>query len=511
MSGYRIALGSLFTECNHLGGRPIDIARFEQCELKRGDGVLNASGAVVGMTEVLRAGGAEIVPLLVATAHPGGPLTSGCHAQLKGEMLERLREALPVDGVLLSLHGSAAAEDCGDVEGDLLQAVRSVVGEGVPIVATLDPHAHVTTQMVHNADALLAFETYPHVDARETGVRGARLLLETLDGAIRPRMALAKVPVLVSGVHGSTEGDGPFARVMNFAKAQEGRDGVLSTSVFLVHPYLDLPEMGGGGLVITDGDDEKAESLACEIAGRYWDERFALEPQVFSPSQAIARGLETLKPGAGPVLLVECADCAGGGAAGDSVHTLRALLEADLTGLSLAPVVDPQAAQQCHAAGEGAVVTVDLGHKLDPQWGEPLSITGRVLRLSDGRFTYSGGVWKGVEGNMGPCAILQAGNVHILITTDATYDWADEQFRALGLEAAEAQFIVVKNPMNYRLGYAGIATAAFILDTPGPTPATLRGVQHRNLQPPYFPAHADIPNLRPTVASSSSFALQEIA
>jgi microcystin degradation protein MlrC len=486
-------VGSLFTECNHLGGAPTDLAAFERTELRRGDEVLAATeGTVGGMLESLRARGAAIVPLLSASACPGGPLTSGCYRTLKCELLQRLRGALPVAGVLLSLHGSASAEDTGDLEGDLLAAVRAVVGNAVPIVATLDLHAHVTEEMVRYADALVAWETYPHRDASTAGGRGARLLLDIVDGKYRPAMALAKVPVLVGGVLGHTEGEGPFADVMRFAKPHEGKGGVLSTSVFLVHPYLDLPDMGGGGLVITDGDLPAAIALASEIAQRYWERRFDLDPKVFSPAEAIRAGMAI--PG-GPVLLVETADCCGGGAAGDSIATLRALLEAWPIGPSLVPVVDPEAAAACHRAGSGAEVNLRVRHQLDPRWGNPVALTGRVVRLTDGRFRYTGGIWAEQEGHMGPSAVVRCGCVDVLITTHATYDWADEQFRSAGLYAAGAKLVVVKNPMNHRLGYAGITVASFILDTPGPTPATLHHVRYQRMQRPYYPADQDIPGL----------------
>ncbi len=498
---HAIAVGSIFTECNHLGGRPTDLAAFERCELRRGDKVLHhAAGALGGMLRVLRERSARLVPLLAASACPGGPITSDCYRTLKEELLGRLRAALPADGVLLALHGAATAEDVGDVEGDLLAAVRRLVGPAVPVVAALDLHAHVTAEMVQSADALVAWETYPHRDAAETGARGARLLLDTLDGRFRPAMALAKVPVLVGGVLGHTEGEGPFADVMRFAKGLERTGGVLSTSAFLVHPYLDLPDMGGGGLVITDGDVGRAADLAAEIARRYWERRFDLDPPVYAPAEAIARGLRL---GGGPVLLVETADCCGGGAAGDSVATLRALLAAEVPGPALAPVVDPEAARLCHRAGVGAEVTLALGHQLDPRWGQPLALTATVERLCDGCFRYTGGIWAGQEGQMGPSAVLRRGGVRVLVTTHATYDWADEQFRAAGLDARRAQFVVVKNPMNHQLGYAGVYRAAFILDTPGPTPAILHSVRYRRLQRPYYPADRDIPGLMPRVVTSS--------
>lgn len=493
----RIAIGSIMTECNHLGGRPTDIRRFELYQLERGDDMLAApTGAVAGMVDAVRAAGAKPVPLIVATTCPGGPLTSACYRQLKGEFLYYLRAALPLDGVALSLHGSATVEDVGDLEGDLLAATRAVVGPGVPIVATLDPHGHVTPEMVEAADALVGWETYPHVDTRESGGRATRLLFAIMAGEIRPTMALAKVPVLVSGVNGATEGDGPFADVMRFAKGFEGQGSVVCTSVFLVHPYLDLPGMGGGGLVITDDDAATAERVATAIAERYWGHRFALDPEVFTPEAAVARGLAVE---GGPVLLVETADCSGGGAAGDSIATVRALLSARVEAPALVPVVDPAAVQQCHAAGVGGGVTLRLGHQLDAAWGEPLLVTGTVARLGDGKFTYSGGLWAGLEGDMGPCAVLRIGALEILITTNSTYDWADEQFAAMGLDTRGAKFIVVKNPMNYRIGYADIARAAFILDTPGPTPATLHGVSYRHVTRPYYPADREIENLSPTV------------
>ena len=444
----------------------------------------------------LRDRGADVVPLLVATAVPGGILSRECYLTLKTELLRRLRQSLPVDGVLLPLHGGAAVEAIGDLEGDLVEAVRHVVGPEVPVVGTLDLHAHVSEKMVAGTEALLAWETYPHRDTYSTGVRGVRMLLDILDGKVRPAMAMAKVPVIVGGIMGSTEGSAPFADIMRFAKAMEQQPGVLSTSTFLVQPYLDHPGMGGGGLVITDGDISKAVELSTQIAEMYWERRFDLEPKVWSPLEAIGRGLESE---GGPILLLETADSVGGGAAGDSVATLRALLESDVPSPALVPVVDPEAAARCHQAGAGSEIDLTLGHKVDPRWGRTIMVTGRVERLTDGKFVYSGGIWGGLVTDMGPSVRLRIGTVEVLICTYPTYDWADEQYRSVGMDTRNAKFIVVKNPMNYRVGYEGKFTEAFVLDTPGPTPAILRHVRFTELEDPYFPAQEEIPGLRPVV------------
>jgi microcystin degradation protein MlrC len=299
-----IAVGSIFIECNHFGGAPADLDTFRRSELLC-DGEMLAvnEGVIGGMLDVLRMAGRSIAPLLHASVCPSGPVTDDCYAELQQQLLLRLQNALPVDGVLLGLHGAAAAESTGDLEGDMIQSVRQIVGPQVPVVVTLDLHAHITEAMVTESDALLAWETYPHRDAFETGSRGAKALLDILAGNLSPTMAVAKVPVMVSAIHGGTERPGPFAELMHLAKSWE-RDGTAySAGAIFVHPYLDLPDLGSGGLVITNGNMQRAVELATQLAEGYWERRFKLEPQLFQPAEAIQLGLQQN----GQVVLVETA------------------------------------------------------------------------------------------------------------------------------------------------------------------------------------------------------------
>ena len=497
---HRVAVGSILTECNQFGGKIIELAEFSRSQLARGNDVMSIEGgAVGGMLHTLKEQNADVVPLVVASSYPGGPIDHECYAQLKADLLEDLTNALPVDGVLLALHGAAVTTEVDDVEGDLLTAVRAIVGPDVPVVGTLDLHANVTTQMMRHADGLIAWETYPHVDPFTTGVRGAGLLLGTLDGAHTPAMVIAKVPILTSAINASTVGDGPFADVMRLAKSFEELPGVLSTSAFHAHATIDVAELGGGGLVITDNDEERAAELADRIARLMWENRFALEPNTLTPQDAVNAGINI--PG-GPIILVECADCVGGGAAGDSVVTVPVLTELS-EGFAIVPVVDPEAAALCHEAGEGSTVTVTLGHKIDPQWGSPQTLTGVVNSLSDGKFKYTGGIWAGEWATMGPTAVLECGSAQILITTYGTYEWRDEQFRALDMDIEGAKFIVAKNPMNYSQTYSEISKGEFVLDTLGATPPSLRHFTYHNAPRPYFPLATEIPNFAPTVLRGS--------
>ena len=480
-----IAIGSFLIECNHLGGAPADMETFRRGQFLDGEDVLAIrEGTVGGMLDVLQREEIQCRPLVVASACSSGPVKAAVYDQLKASMLEKLADSLPVDGVILALHGAAAAENELDPEGDLLESVRQLVGGDVPIVATLDLHAHVTARMVESADLLVAWETYPHRDAVETGQRGARALLAMLDGSLRPTMVMAKVPVLVAGVLGQTDLPGPFAEIMEMAIGMRQQEGVYSTSAFLVHPYLDAPGMGGGGLVVTHDDLSLAADLAGQLARAYWDRRHRLEPVTWQPRAAILDARDNVE---GPVVLVETADCCGGGAAGDSVHSLRALLEEQVVQPAVVPLVDSAAAACCHQAGVGARVELQVGHLVDPAWGEPLAVEGTVTRLSEGLFTYKGGIWGGQEARMGPAAVLQVGTISLCLASHATYEWCNEQYESLGIDVKKMKFIVVKNPMNYRQAYGELMKKDYILDTPGPTPATLQHVELQRMKRPYFP------------------------
>jgi microcystin degradation protein MlrC len=132
-------------------------------------------------------------------------------------------------------------------------------------------------------------------------------------------------------------------------------------------------------------------------------------------------------------------------------------------------------------------VTLDLGHHVDPRWGSPLGVSGVVERLTDGAFTYRGGIFGGTSASMGSSAVLRVGAIQILITTWPTYDWAREQYESVGLDCAAARFVGVKNMMNFRSGYRDIARAFFVLDLPGPTPADMRLLTFKQIERPMFP------------------------
>ena len=491
----RFAIGGIIQESNDFVPDRCGLDMFQADYLLYGDAVLaglrGTRTEVAGILAACEELGVTPVPLLAAHSCAYGPLTAECYEHLRSEALRRLEAALPVDAVVFAMHGAMLAEGERDPEGDLLAAMRALVG-GRPIGGTLDLHAHVTPRMVEGATLLVGYSTYPHEDAFEAGHRACRLIAATARGEIRPTMAMAKAPMIVPANQQWTGGDGPFARIMREAKALETNSQALSASCFPVQPWLDLPGLGFTGLVVTDGSPETARAHARALARRGWELRHEFQVDLVSPAEAIRRGLEI--PG-GPIVLSDTADCQGGGATGDSVATLAALLAAQVRERSLTQVRDPEAVAAAQRAGVGSEVRVTLGNKFDRSRGAPLPVVARVRGLSDGRFQYAGGLLGGVWASMGPTAVLAIGDIQVLVHSNATYEFADEQYRSVGLDVRAAKFVTVKNPMNYQLAYRRIMKAAFALDTPGPTTANLRSLTFRHLRRPYFPADDDIPGL----------------
>ena len=394
------------------------------------------------------------------------------------------RRVMPVDGVLLSHHGSMAAAGEYDPEGDVAAEVRALVGRNTPVIMTLDLHGNITRRMVESCSAILGYEEYPHRDTFRTGQRAAQLVVRTVRGEVSPSMACAKLPLLLTAFHGTTDGDEPFGRLMRRAKELEGEQGILSCSMFFVGSYIDVPEMGSSAVVLSDGDPQRSVSEASSLAREFWRTRDRFAVETVSVSEAVQRGMAIE---GGPVLLLDTADTTGGGAAGDGAGLIRGLLDAHTAEPSMAMVVDPEAAQRCAAAGTGAEIELLLGHRIDPQWGKPVALHVKVFRVFEGKFQYSGGILGGTEATMGPSAVVQSGALSLLIATYPTYDWADEQYRCAGLDPRQAKFVGVKNMMNFRTGYGAFAKGHFVLDLPGPTPPDMRMLPFRRVPRPIYP------------------------
>ena len=487
---HRVAVGGILHETHTFAPYHTDLEAFARQALYEGEALLGnlrrSSGALGGALEGLARAGYHPVPLLFAAAMPGGPVTREAYETLLNHLLDRLREAMPVQGVLLALHGAMVAEGEDDCEGDILRRVRDLVGPACPVVSILDMHGNLSPAMVTAADVLVAYDQNPHLDAFARGLEGAAILRRMLEEDLRPVRALSRLPLLLSALTTWTE-QPPLRPVHQQAQALEQHPHVVNVSVLGGYAYADTPFSGVSILVTTDGDEGLARTLAQELAEIAWAHRKAAIHKGLPVAEAVQRALRASR---GPVILADVGDNVGGGSPGDGTILLRALLEAVAQG-AVVTLADPDAVARAWQAGIGATVEMPIGGKCDRWHGEPVWLRGEVERLTDGRYTNEGtdhfASLYGREVQMGRCAVLRCEGVRLLLTERKTPPGDLAQLRSQGITPEAQKIIVVKSAVAFRGAYGPIASEMLAVDTPGLCSADLSRFPYRKLTRPIFP------------------------
>jgi microcystin degradation protein MlrC len=463
----RVAVGGICQEVNPQNPVTTTVENFVKQELSLSQDILTRNSGVYEIGGFMKAaqeeGDVELVPTLYAWTLPSGLVERGAYQYLKSGLLQELRKAGKLDGILLSFHGSMAAEGEDDVEGDVLQAIRAEWGEEITIAITLDHHANITKTMVRSVDVLVGYHTCPHTDQFETGYKAAKILFSAVRNGVRPTIGWRKLPLFSMGDMVTT--GGPLKEFFEQAEAGERLAGVLAVSIFLGFACIDLAELGWAVTVVTDGFRSLAQSMADRLAEEIWERRAELDKKEgVSPAEAVRAALEVE---GGPVVLSDRADSVAAGAPGDGTAILRELLGQDLGGKALVTVTDPEAVSISIAAGVGETVTLDVGGKIDRVNNRPVRVSARVRLVSDGRYEPEDMAGKGIEANIGRTVVLQAGNVYMLVS-ELPQDTIDPAvYRSVGLEPTVAKIVVVKSFYHFRHTYERFAKAIILVDGPG--------------------------------------------
>jgi len=439
--------------------------------------------------------GVEVAPVCAAWAITANRLVAGDFARLARKFADGLKRHAGVDGLLLAMHGAQTAEGEDDVEGHFLGIARKLLGPEKPIILTLDLHANITKAMTERATAILGYHTYPHVDMFETGQKAARLMLRTLRGECRPEMGVCKLPLIVNAENSQSSG-GPFGELMREAERLEKKAPVEAVSLFPVQPWMDIDEMGTATVVVTNGDAGLAQRQASRLGKRFWEARERFLPKLIPPEEAIGRALSLINGGAGegPVVLAESSDSTGSGSPGDSTGVLKHLVKAKLTGPAAIFLVDPFAAEKAIRAGVGSRVRLSMGGCFDKRNSKPVSVTGYVRLISDGRWTARArGYNTGIESSMGPSAVVEVGHVKILLASRSAMTVDPELYRSHGIDPLHCHIVVVKSPNGFRSCYEPIAREIFLVDTPGVSTANLRALPWRRIRRPIYPLDPNTP------------------
>lgn len=460
----RIFTATLGTETNTFSSLPTGMKMFEDTCLYRnasyGDKPPMFGAPLVVWRRRAQERGWDVVEGLCAFAMPAGKTVARVYRQFRDEILADIKAAMPVDAVLLSLHGAMVAEEHDDAEGQLIEAVRKLVGPDVAIGVELDLHANVGPRMLENATVIVLFKEYPHIDIPERAEEVFTLIADHLDGKTKPVMGWFDCKTI--GVFHTTRP--PMRGFVDRMAALEGKDGILSVSAIHGFPWADVPDMGSKMLVVADGDRAKANALAEKLGREFYAFREEAQPAYTTLDQAMARAASHNQPK--PLVLADVSDNAGGGAASDSTFVLEAMLKKGIRDAAIGMFWDPMAVRVAMEVGVGAETDIRLGGKLGLSSGQPLDLRVKVLALLEDATVQFGGARKGHQ-KVGDMAALEADGIVIVVNTLRTQCSSADCFTNLGIDPAAKKVVVVKSMQHFHAAYAPLASDVLYVASPG--------------------------------------------
>ncbi|MCX7386375.1 MAG: M81 family metallopeptidase [Planctomycetales bacterium] len=488
----RIAIGGISHESSTFVKTPTTFKDFESgFGLFRGQQIIDrftdanicAGGFIAGAQKHRF----EIVPLLWTFAYPSGLIVREAYELLKVEFLQRLQDEEmsggAVDGVLLDLHGAMVVEGIDDGDGDFIAAVRDFMGQDRPVIVTQDLHGNHSQYRVDQADAIIGFDTYPHVDMAERGREAADIMVAMLRGEIQPVMALRQLPLFWNVICQVTA-ESPMRELMSRVHEMEARHGIIAITVATGFPWADVPDMGASVIVVADNDQALARATADELGDWIWEHRERWISPAVAVLEAISRGEAS---GKFPIVLADHADNTGGGSPGDSTEILRTFVELGLTDAVILYIVDPEVVEQAHTAGVGQMLAVSVGGKSDPIQGPPVEMNVKVMALSNGDFTYDGPMYAGLTGNMGRSAWLKQNGVSVVVVTAHEQPLGPAFARTLGIECQLMKYIAVKSAAHFRASFGRFAGIIINVDAQAIQTHDFARLQYQKRRRTFFP------------------------
>jgi microcystin degradation protein MlrC len=456
----------------------------EDAVRERGD----ANTELAGFLDCGRKFGWSVTHVLSAAAQPAGNVTRDAFDRLGGAIVEAARSQ-KFDGILLGLHGAMVTEFDEDGEGVLLERLRAVVGNDIPIGITLDLHANVTPKMCRLANVIVSYKTYPHIDMRAVAVQAGEIIERAMKGEVAPKTLRAHRPMLDEANGGRTD-VGPMIERLEKCVAYEREPGVFAVSINAGFGNADIKDVGPTVLVTYDakkGGVDKHQAFAEGIAEDMWEKRFDVLNNYMSVEEAAAIA-KAYKREKGPIIIADYADNPGGGGYGDSTNLLKAMLDAGITDAAFGPMVDNETAVALRAHKEGEKVKVRLGGKTDPRFGgEPLDLTATLKLVSDGAYTGDGPMIGGLKHSFGPTAVIEVAGIEIVVVTEPAQMLDLQQFKAFGIDPAAKTVVGLKSMQHFRAAFEPIAGKVIVCDSGALCTTYYDRLPYRNVPRPIYP------------------------
>ncbi len=484
-----IVIAQMKHETNTFSPVPTPIQRFAvgtplPHEGAAGVQALRGTGSGIGaFIELAEKAGATITLPVAGGAWPSGPVEDKAFEYMAGRICDAVAKGC--DAILLDLHGAMVTESYEDGEGELLARVRKLA-PNTPIAVALDMHTNLYPAIVENSDVIAGYQTYPHVDVYETGMRAGKALFAMLEGKAKPAMAWGQRAMLPHVMRQSSL-DSPNREIQARCRQME-KEGALCASLFVGFPHADIVNAGLSAVVVTDNDPALARRWCDELLDMAWDARaqWVYEVEPLSKSFARAKAMD-----ARPVVLLDHYDNAASGGTMDTMAVLAGILEAGLEDVAAFAVYDPAAVVEMQKAGLGARVTLQLGGRLDmPSLGlkgQPLTVTGTVKNLTNGQFRNRGPMSKGVLMDMGATAVLDTGKVEIVVISRQQEPNDLECFASQGIDPTKKRYLMLKSRVHWRAGFGDLAKATVECAGVGVCTSDYGVLDFRKVRRPIYP------------------------
>ncbi len=420
--------------------------------------------------------GYDVVESIGAAATPSGPTIRADFEALRDELLSDLRKAMPVDAVALFLHGAQLAEGYDDCEGEILRAVREIVGPEVPIGAEIDLHGNITEAMMAHATLIIACKEYPHTDFLERADELLDILEATVAGDTKPTAAYCKLPMM--GLFHTTRE--PMRGLVDRLMEMEKEAGILSLSIAHGFFFADTPHVGAAVIAVTDNDMPRAEALCREIGSEF----FALRDQVAAPTTSVADAFdEAAAHEDGLTIIADTADNAGGGAGSDSTHLLRELIDRKTENAALGMIWDPVAVDFAFTAGVGANLPLRIGGKVGRYSGDPVDAEVTVTALNPALSQIS----FGYEQPLGRAAAVRLHGIDVVLSAAREQTHSPECFTGLGINPTTKRLLVLKSAQHFHAKFSPLADRIIYAVAPGVTSLDLTTFTYKNVPRPIWP------------------------
>jgi microcystin degradation protein MlrC len=480
----RVFAASLATETNTFSPIPTDLSSFYGTFYappgQHPDTPTLCSAPIVVARRRSREEGFTLIEGTATWAEPAGIVSRVTYETLRDEILGQLRAVLPVDAVILGLHGAMIAHGYDDCEGDLVERIRGIVGPNVVVASEFDPHCHLTEKRLANLDLQIMFKEVPHTDFADRAEELVDLALRMARKEIRPHVAVYDCR-LIEMLPTSRQ---PMRGYVDRIKALEGKDGVLSISVVHGFSAADVPDVGAKIIVITDNRPE----FGNQLARRLGEELFAMRGTTGHKYLAIDDAIdEALAAPAGPVVLTDVWDNPGGGTAGDATFVLRRFVERGVKDVAFGTIWDPLAVKLCMAAGVGAKMPLRIGAKLAPRHGQPVDADVTVTSVVPNAIQH----FRDSVVPLGDSAAVEFDGIEVILNSNRAQSFEPDLFSNLGIDPLKKKMLVLKSANHFFGAFSRIASKIIYIDAGGPYPGNPRKVEYKKLKRPIWPLDPD--------------------